>query len=304
MKEFRGTGVAIITPFKIDGSIDFEALGSVIEHIISNKMEYIVSLGTTGESATLSKKEKESVLDFTVKTINKRVPIVAGFGGNNTAEVIESIKNYSFNGIDAILSVSPYYNKPTQQGIYEHYMAIDAIAPRPVILYNVPSRTSSNVAAQTTLRLAKDSKNIKAVKEASGDLVQCMEIVQNKPKDFLVLSGDDALTLPMLGIGMDGLISVIGNGFPFEISEMVRCGLKGDFTTAQKYHYKLLNMMELIFKEGNPAGIKAALAEMGLCENKVRLPLAAISEQLNTSIKSETANITNKVTTDALISSK
>ncbi len=289
--KFRGTGVAVITPFNEDKSVDFDSLTKVLEHIISNKMEYIVSLGTTGESATMDQKDKEAVLEHTVKVVNGRVPIIAGFGGNDTQQVIDSIKAYHFEGIDGILSVSPYYNKPSQEGIYQHYMAIDTIAPRPIMLYNVPSRTSSNISAETTLRLARDAKNIFAIKEASGDLAQCMEIVKNKPKDFLVISGDDILTLPMLSFGMDGLVSVIGNAYPYETSELVRQGLAGNFSEASKYHYKLLDMMNLIFEEGNPAGIKYVAHSLGLCKNELRLPMIPATEKLSKRIKEGTKQI-------------
>ncbi len=278
--KFKGTGVAVVTPFDDKGAIDFKSLEKILDHLVENKMEYVVSLGTTGESVTLSKKEKITVLDFTVKKIDGRIPIVAGFGGSNTQQVIDDINSYHFDGIDAILSVSPAYNKPSQEGIYQHYMAINDHSPKPIILYNVPSRTSSNIQAQTTIRLAKNADKIIAIKEASGDLAQCMEIVKNKPEDFLVISGDDLLTLPMLGFGMDGLISVIGNAYPYEISEMVRQSLKGNFEKARTYHYQLLNLMHLIFKEGNPAGIKSLMTNLELCSNNLRLPMIPVSDTL------------------------
>lgn len=278
MNKFRGTGVALVTPFA-NGVVDFEGLGSVIEHCIEGGVEYLVSLGTTGESATLTPAESLEVLEFTIKKIAGRVQLVAGFGGNNTQATIDKIKAFHFNGVDAILSVSPYYNKPTQEGIYRHYMALAEIAPRPIIIYNVPSRTSSNITAETTLRLAHASEKFIAVKEASGDLIQCMNIVKGKPDDFLVLSGDDAITLPMLSFGIDGVISVIANAFPRPFSDMVRHGLGGNFNAASKLHFDLLEMMDLLFVEGNPAGVKAALELQNICSKGVRLPLVELSEK-------------------------
>ncbi len=278
MNKFRGTGVALVTPFA-NGAVDYEGLKAVIEHCIEGGVEYLVSLGTTGESATLTPKESLEVLEFTTKTIAGRVPLVAGFGGNNTQAIIDKIKAFHFEGVDAILSVSPYYNKPTQEGIYRHYMALAEMAPRPIIIYNVPSRTSSNITAETTLRLAHASDKFIAVKEASSDLVQCMNIVKGKPDNFLVLSGDDAITLPMLSFGMDGVISVIANAFPRRFSDMVRYGLSGDFKAASKLHFDVLEMMDLLFVEGNPAGVKAALELQNICSKEVRLPLVELSEK-------------------------
>ncbi len=276
-QQFRGTGVALVTPFK-NGQIDYEALERVIEHTIQGGLEFLVSLGTTGESVTLSWEESVDVLNFTIKIIAGRVPLVAGFGANNTQAVIEKMKQFHFEGVDAILSVSPYYNKPTQEGIYRHYMTLAEAAPKPIIIYNVPGRTSSNITAETTLRLAHASNKFIAVKEASGDLLQCMEIVKRKPDNFLVLSGDDFLTLPMLSFGMDGVISVIANSQPREFSDMVRAGLAGDFNTASQLHYSLLDIMNLLFVEGNPAGVKAALEILGICSKEVRLPLVEMTE--------------------------
>ena len=275
-QQFRGTGVALVTPFR-NGKIDFDGLKNVIEHTIDGGLEFLVSLGTTGESVTLSWEESVEVLNFTIKTVNGRVPIVAGFGGNNTQAVIDKFHKFHFEGIAAILFVSPYYNKPTQEGIYRHFMALAEAAPRPIIIYNVPGRTSSNISAETTLRLAHSSKKFIAVKEASGDLAQCMDIVKGKPDDFLVLSGDDFLTLPMLSFGMDGVISVVANSHPREFSDLVRAGLAGDFKTASQLHFSLLDIMNLLFVEGNPAGVKAALNIQGICEKEVRLPLASMS---------------------------
>jgi len=277
-KLFRGTGVALVTPFK-NGDVDYEGLERLINHNINGGLEFLVSLGTTGESVTLTKEEKHAVLDFTVKVAAGRIKIVGGFGGNNTAAVIESIQDYHFNGIDGILSASPAYNKPTQEGIYQHFMAIEKVAPVPIIIYNVPGRTASNITAETTLRLANASNKFVAIKEASGNLAQCMQIVNGeKPADFSVLSGDDNLTLPMLAFGMDGLISVLGNAFPQEYSDMVRAGLAGDFDAARKIHYQFMDLVDLLFVDGNPAGVKAALDMLGVCGDELRLPLVNATE--------------------------
>lgn len=288
-QQYRGTGVALVTPFHQDGSIDFDGLKNVIEHCIEGKLDYLVSLGTTGESVTLTKKEKHQVLDFTVETVAGRVPVVAGFGGNNTQSIINSIKGYHFKGISAILSASPSYNKPTQEGIYQHYKALASATELPIILYNVPSRTASNMTAETTLRLAHDIDNIIAVKEASGDLEQCMQIVKNKPKDFLVISGDDVLTLPILSFGGDGVISVVANAFPRQFSDMVRAGLANDFKTAAGMHLPLIDTINLLFAEGNPAGIKCVLNELGICKEYVRLPLVGVSDTLRQNLRSSIA---------------
>ncbi len=284
-KKLRGTGVALVTPFYEDYSIDFESLGKLIEHVIEGGVDYVVTMGTTGESATLDQDEREAVMDFTVSSVKGRVPVVAGFGGNNTRAVIRSIHNYSFKGIDAILSVSPYYNKPGQEGIYQHYKAISENCEVPIILYNVPGRTSSNISPETTLRLAEDFENIIAIKEASGNLEQCMQIVSAKPDDFLVISGEDALTLPMIAMGMDGVISVIANVEPRIYSSMVKLALEAQFDSARDFHYRAMKLIPLLFREGNPAGVKAALAAKGLMKNIVRLPLAPASEALQKEIE-------------------
>jgi len=276
--KFRGTGVALVTPFA-NGAVDFKGLERVIEHCINGGAEYLVSLGTTGESATLTPAESLETLEFTIKIVAGRVPLAAGFGGNNTQAIIDKIKAFHFEGVDAILSVSPYYNKPTQEGIYRHYMALAEIASRPIIIYNVPSRTGSNITAETTLRLAHASEKFIAVKEASGNLVQCMNIVKDRPDNFLVISGDDAITLPMLSFGIDGVISVIANAFPKPFSDMVRHGLVGDFEKAFNVHFELLEIMDLLFVEGNPAGVKAALELQNICSKEVRLPLVELSEK-------------------------
>lgn len=289
ISKFRGTGVAIITPFKNDGSVDYKQLEKVVQHIIKGKCEYIVVLGTTGESVTLSKDEKNAVVKCVVNAAQKKVPVVLGHGGNNTQELLEGLDTLDFTGIDALLSVSPYYNKPTQEGIYQHYAAIAKKSPLPIILYNVPGRTSSNITAETTLRLARDFKNIIAVKEASGNIEQMMKIINGKPKDFLVISGDDALTLPLSACGGDGVISVVANAFPKDYSEMTRLALKGDFAKAQKLHYKLLDIIGLLFVDGNPAGVKYAMSQLGICNDKVRLPLVGVTkptaDKLKTLIK-------------------
>ncbi|GIV33798.1 MAG: 4-hydroxy-tetrahydrodipicolinate synthase [Chitinophagales bacterium] len=285
LRKFRGTGVALVTPFTDEGQVDYEGLKRVIEHTIKGKVEYLVSLGTTGESVTLSKEEKLKVLEFTITTVSGRVPLVAGFGGNNTAEVVESIKKFHFNGVEAILSVSPYYNKPTQEGIYRHYRAIAEASPVPVILYNVPGRTASNITAQTTLRLAHDCPNIIGIKEASGDFLQVMAILRDKPEHFFVVSGDDALTLPQVLLGCDGVISVVANAFPAEFSEMVRAALHHDLIRARKMQYRLLEIMQLLFREGNPAGVKCALEILQICGSAVRLPLVPASDTLRKDLK-------------------
>lgn len=288
--KFRGTGVAIITPFKNDGSVDYKQLEKVVQHIIKGKCEYIVVLGTTGESVTLSKEEKKAVVKCVVNAAQKKVPVVLGHGGNNTQELLEGLNTLDFKGIDALLSVSPYYNKPTQEGIYQHYAAIAKNSPLPIILYNVPGRTSSNITAETTLRLAHDFKNIIAVKEASGNIEQMMKIINGKPKDFLVISGDDALTLPLSACGGDGVISVVANAFPKDYSEMTRLSLKGDFAKAQKLHYKLLDIIGLLFVDGNPAGVKCAMNQLGICNDKVRLPLVGVTKPTADKLKVSIAN--------------
>ena len=276
----QGTGVALITPFKTDCSIDFDALDRLIHFNIENGIDYFVSLGTTGETATLSKQERNEVWKFTAKSVNGKVPLVAGIGGNNTAEVVDTVKQFQQAGYEAVLSVSPYYNKPTQEGIYQHFMRVAEAAPLPVILYNVPGRTGSNVTASTTIRLAKASERFIGVKEASGNFAQCMHIVKEKPKDFLAISGDDLLTLPLIGFGFTGVISVVAQAFPKDFSMMVNEALKGNFTAAQQYHFKLLDYMEWFFEEGSPGGVKAALNILQICENIVRLPLSPVSDLL------------------------
>lgn len=285
MDKFKGTGVAIVTPFNTDKSVDYIALEKLVNHLISNGIDYLVVQGTTGESVTLSKQEKEETLAFVIKINDGRLPIVLGIGGNCTASVVEAFKSTDITGVDAILSVSPYYNKPTQEGIYQHYKAIAEVSPLPIILYNVPGRTSSNVLPETTLRLANDFDNIIAVKEASGNLEQSMEIIKNKPANFLVISGDDALTLPMIASGGNGVISVIANAFPKGFSDMVSAALNNDMETARALHYKYFEMIHYLFVEGNPAGVKAALKELAIMNDTVRLPLVTVSNETNNKIK-------------------
>ncbi len=277
--KFAGTGVAIITPFKKDLSIDFEGLEKQIEHLIANGINYLIVLGTTGESVTQTESEKEELVKFIVEKVNKRIPIVLGVGGNNTQAIVDKIKKTDFNQIDAILSVAPYYNKPTQEGLYQHFKAIAEACPVDIILYNVPGRTCSNIKAETTIRLARDFNNIVAIKEASGDFSQVMNIVNDKPKDFIVVSGDDAITLPLMSIGVSGVISVVANALPKEFSDMVQLALNNKFNEAEEIHYRLLEFINYLFVEGNPGGIKAALEILGIIENNLRLPLIPVSKQ-------------------------
>ncbi|MEO6903918.1 MAG: 4-hydroxy-tetrahydrodipicolinate synthase [Bacteroidia bacterium] len=276
--KYKGTGVAIVTPFNKDNTVDYKSLGKVVDHIIKGGVDYIVVLGTTGESVTLSTEEKQSVIAHVIETVESKVPIVLGLGGNNTQEILNSLKASNFNHIDAILSVSPYYNKPNQRGIYQHYKAISEASPIPIILYNVPGRTSSNITAETTLKLAEDFKNIIGIKEASGNIEQCMKIIKYKPKDFLVISGDDMITLPLIASGADGVISVVANAFPKDFSEMVRQIIAGNVLEAQKLHYKLSDIIEQLFADGNPAGVKAVLEMMNICSSQVRLPLVRVNK--------------------------
>ncbi len=281
LSKLKGTGVALITPFNEDCSIDWDGLGKVIEHVIAGGVEYIVCLGTTGEAITLSSKECQDILQFTVQKVGQRIPIIAGFfGSNNTNTIIERLKNINLDGVDAILSSSPAYNKPTQEGIFQHYAAVAAASPLPIIIYNVPGRTASNVEPATVLRLANHSKNIIGVKEASGILMQSMKIIRDKPQDFLVLSGDDPITIGIMAAGGDGVISVIANAYPFEFSEMVRFCLKGDYKSAQFYNNTLLDAHAPLYLEGNPVGVKTTMELMGICGSQVRMPLVKGSKEL------------------------
>lgn len=278
-ERFRGTGVALVTPFK-NGGIDWEDLEKIIEHVIAGGVEFLVSLGTTGESVTLTEEEQRRILDFTIKINRGRVPLVAGvFGGNNTAAMVEKIAGFNFEGIDALLSSNPSYSKPGQEGIFQHYMALAEVSPKPIIIYNVPSRTASNMTAETTLRLANASDKFLGVKEASDDIYQITKIIKGRPKNFFVLSGDDFLTLPVIGAGGDGVISVIANTVPRPFTDMVRAALRNDMPAARQLNFKLLELYKLLFIEGNPVGVKAALELQGLCSREVRLPLVPMTEQ-------------------------
>lgn len=280
-----GTGVALVTPFTNDLSVDFEALESLIDYVISGRVEYIVTLGTTGETPTLSRDEKIRIVEFTYEKVNGRVPVVVGIGGNNTAEILEDLKQYPLDKAIAVLSASPYYNKPSQEGIYQHYKALAGVSPKPILLYNVPGRTGRNMTAATTLRLAHEVGNIAGIKEASGDMVQCMEILRDAPADFLVVSGDDMLALPQIACGMKGIISVAANALPKEFSEMVRLALKSEMELARTSNNKLIEAFDIMFAENNPAGVKAFLSEMDLIANTVRLPVVPLSESLMTRVR-------------------
>ncbi len=284
MKKFSGTGVAIVTPFKSDSSIDFLSLSNLVDFLVNNKVSYLVVLGTTGESVTQSKEEKRAVVDCVIEASDKRIPLVVGVGGNNTMDIVKQIKKCRFDDLDGILSVAPYYNKPGQKGIYQHYKTIADHSPIPVILYNVPGRTGVNITAETTLKLAHDFPNIIAVKEASGNLEQIGTILRDRPENFLVISGDDGITLPIITLGGDGVISVVANAYPLEWSEMVTLALSGKLNPARKIHYRFIDLIQGLFAEGNPAGIKAVLANKGLIKNYLRLPLTPVSRGTYTNI--------------------
>jgi 4-hydroxy-tetrahydrodipicolinate synthase len=277
MKRFRGTGVAIVTPFKNDTSIDFSALGRVINHVIKGGVNYIVAMGTTGETPTLTKDEKQAVISYVLETVDSRVPVVIGIGGNSTHEVINSIREMELEGVDGILSVAPYYNKPSQRGIFQHFKAIANCSPLPVIIYNVPTRTSCNISSDTCIELAQECENIIAIKEASGDMAQILRIMRGKPENFLVISGDDMMTLPLIAAGGSGVISVLANAFPFECSEMVNNALKNNFKAAREIQFRFIESIELLFADGNPSGVKAFLSLMNLCQNNLRLPLVPVN---------------------------
>lgn len=268
-----GMGVALITPFKQDKSVDFPALARLLEYIIQNKADYIVVLGTTAETATLTEDEKKAVKEFVIERVNRRVPLVLGVGGNNTKALTDYLKENDLSAFNAILSVVPYYNKPSQEGIYQHYKAIAEASPIPVILYNVPGRTGVNMTAETTLRLARDFENIIGIKEASGNITQMDDIIKNKPANFMVISGDDGITFPLITLGAVGVISVIGNAFPKEFSRMVRLALHGQYDQALQIHHKFTELFSLLFVDGNPAGVKCLLNAKGMIENELRLPL-------------------------------
>jgi 4-hydroxy-tetrahydrodipicolinate synthase len=282
----KGTGVAIVTPFQEDESVDFNALEKLIDFIISNGVEYIVSLGTTGETPTLSKQEKLDIVHFSLEKINNRVPVVVGIGGNNTKEVVNTVEGFPLDKIAAVLSAAPYYNKPSQEGIIQHYKAIAAASPKPIILYNVPGRTGRNMEPSTTIRLATEVPNIGGIKEAGNSIPQCMQLLRDRPDGFLIVSGDDDLVLSELAAGIDGVISVAANCFPKVFSDMVRAGLKQDFAAAKKLNDPLIEAYNLLFAENNPAGVKAFLYEMGLIKNVVRLPVVPLSDAVHQKVKS------------------
>lgn len=280
-----GTGVALVTPFKEDKSVDFDSLKKLIDFVIDEGVNYVVTLGTTGETPTLSREEKLEIIDATFSMVSARVPVVIGIGGNNTASIIKDMESFPVDKAAAILSASPYYNKPSQEGIYQHYKALASATTKPIILYNVPGRTGSNISASTTIRLANDFENINGIKEASGNMNQCMQILRDKPQEFLVVSGDDNLALAQIACGMRGVISVAANCFPKDFSQMVNCALEDDFDGARKINNILLQGYELLFAENNPAGVKAFLAELGIIQNHLRLPLVPLSEGIHKQVK-------------------
>ena len=288
MTALKGLGVAMVTPFDQEKNVDYNALSVLTNHLIDNGVDYLVVQGTTGESVTLTNEEKQKVLAHIIKVNAGRRPIVLGMGSNNTAALIETIKNTDFTGVDAILSVAPYYNKPTQEGLYQHFSAVADASPVPVVLYNVPGRTSSNILPATVLRLASHD-NIIAVKEASGSFDQFMEIIGNKPEGFLVVSGDDGITQPFIAVGGDGVISVVGNAYPKEFSEMVHAALNNDMPRSRDLHYKMLPIIPMLFEEGNPAGVKTVMEELGICRKDVRLPLVNVSDDLKQRLLKEAA---------------
>lgn len=293
MEQFRGTGVALITPFTSKGEIDFEALEKLVHYQVDNGVDYLVVLGTTGETATLTKEEKDQVKTKVLQVNDGRLPVVLGLGGNNTQSLVEELTHNNFEGFSAILSVSPYYNKPSQEGIYQHYKMIAAASPLPVILYNVPPRTGSNIMPDTVMRLANDCKNIIGVKEAAGDFEQVLELIRNKPVDFLVISGEDKLALPLVLAGGAGVISVIGQGLPAAFSEMIRLGQRSASDEAFDIYYRLSESIDLIFSEGNPSGIKSMLNSLGISETFVRLPLVPATQELQQKINTFVARFKN-----------
>jgi len=283
--QLSGTGVALVTPFKANQAVDFDALGRVIDFVIDGGVEYLITLGTTGETPTLDKQEKLDIINYTYEKVNNRVPVVVGIGGNDTKSLIYDLQHFPLDKAVAVLSAAPYYSKPSQEGIFQHYKALAAASPKPIILYNVPGRTGRNMTAATTLKLAHEVPNIAGMKEASGDVAQCMQIAAHKPANFLFVSGDDNLALPQIACGMNGVISVAANCFPKAFSEMVRQGLKGDFDAARKLHYPMLPAYDLLFVENNPAGVKAFLHELGLIENVLRLPVVPLSDAVHQQVK-------------------
>lgn len=291
IKSLKGSGVALITPFKKDGSIDFDGLTAIVNHMIKGKMDYIVILGTTGEAATLNAEERNEVIKHIIDTNKKKLPLVLGIGSNNTADVVHHLQTDNLKGINAVLSVTPYYNKPNQQGLYTHYKTIAAASPLPLILYNVPGRTGVNMTAETQLHLAHECENIIATKEASGKMEQVMEIIKSKPKNFTVISGDDNLTLPMIACGAEGVISVSANAFPRQMSDLVRSAMLHQWEKAKKIHYSIFTITNMFFEEGSPAGVKECLAHLSITKNYVRLPLTNVSENLSQKILNEIAGL-------------
>ncbi len=285
MKKFRGTGVAIVTPFKNDSSIDFAALGRVVNHVITGGVNYLVVMGTTGESVTLTKDEKKAIISYVVEVTDNRVPLVIGIGGSSTQEVINCVRHTNLTKVDGILSVAPYYNKPNQRGLFQHFKAIATSSPIPVIMYNVPGRTCSNISSETCIELANQCENIVAVKEASGDIAQIMRIIKGKPDNFSVISGDDMMTIPIIASGGSGVISVLANAFPATTTDLVTNSLKSNFKSAREIQLRYLEMIELLFADGNPAGVKAMLSIMNLCQNNLRLPLVPVNRNIFTRIQ-------------------
>lgn len=285
MKKFKGTGVAVITPFRNDSSVDFNSFGKVVNHVIEGGVDYIVVMGTTGEASTLNRDEKEAIICFIKESIDGRVPLVIGIGGNNTQEIISLIRSLDLTGADGILSVAPYYNKPNQRGLFQHFKAISSCSPVPVIIYNVPGRTGCNISAETTLQLAHECENIVAVKEASGNIEQIMRILKDKPENFSVISGDDMNTIPVIAAGGSGVISVLANAYPKQWSEMVNHSLKSNFKAAREIQYRFIEMIELLFIDGNPAGVKAIMSAMNICQNNLRLPLVPVSRTVHSRIQ-------------------
>ena len=285
MEQLKGTGVAIVTPFDKNKSVDFKALEKVIDHIISGGVQYIVTLGTTGETPVLSKEEKIDIVNFTFEYVNNRVPIVVGIGGNDTMSLLKDLNNFPINNALAILSASPYYNKPSQEGLFQHYKLIAENSPKPILLYNVPARTGRNMEASTTLRLSREVGNIVGIKEAGGNMIQCMELLKDRPEGFIIVSGDDDLVLPQMACGMDGVISVVANALPKPFTKMINQCIDGDYKSAKKINDSLIPAYQLMFAENNPAGVKGFLAEMGLIENELRLPLVSLSLPIQQGIK-------------------
>lgn len=281
----QGTGVALVTPFNTNTQVDFDALGKLIDFVIKGGVEYVVTLGTTGETPTLSKEEKKDIIQYTYEKVSARVPVVVGIGGNNTQELLKDLQYFPLDKATAVLSASPYYNKPSQEGIYQHYKLLAGASPKPILLYNVPGRTGRNMTAATTLRLANEVSNIAGIKEASGDMAQCSLILRDRPEHFLVVSGDDALTFAQIATGMDGVISVAANAFPRQFTDMVRSSLKADLKSAKQLNDQLIEAYDLMFAENNPAGVKAFLTELGVIENNLRLPMTPLSATLHQQVK-------------------